>query len=119
MATPVRGVITAKFGPRQDPKTHLTKMNLGVDWAAPAGTAVVAAFDGEVVFAGENKGFGNFIKISHDNDRSTGYAQLRDFATGIDICSKVNAGHIISYVEQLGDTLDHQYHYVLYQCCNP
>ena len=59
---PVKGVITAKYGPREDPKTHQTKMNFGVDWAAPAGTPVVAALDGEVTFAGQNKDFGNFVK---------------------------------------------------------
>jgi murein DD-endopeptidase MepM/ murein hydrolase activator NlpD len=115
MATPVKGVITAKFGPREDPKTHTTKMNFGVDWAAPAGTAVVAAFDGKVIFADANKGFGNFIKIAHEGDRATGYAHLREFATGIAVGAQVKAGQTVGYVGQTGDAEEPELHFELYQ----
>jgi murein DD-endopeptidase MepM/ murein hydrolase activator NlpD len=115
MTMPVKGVITAKYGPREDPKTHQTKMNFGVDWAAPAGTPVVAALDGEVTFAGQNKDFGNFVKITHDAGRATGYAHLKEFASGIAAGTKVRAGQIIGYVGQTGDVQEPELHFEMYQ----
>ncbi|MFL5260315.1 MAG: M23 family metallopeptidase [Hyphomicrobiales bacterium] len=119
MVTPVKGVITAKYGPRPDPKTHQSSMNFGVNWAAPAGTAVVAAFDGEVVFAGENNDFGNFVKIAHGGDRATGYAYLRGFASGIAAGVKVEAGQTIGYVGDGGPGGQPELHFELYQGGRP
>ncbi len=52
MVTPVNGVMTSTFGPRKHPILNTVRIHKGVDWAAPIGTPIVAAFDGEIVFRG-------------------------------------------------------------------
>ncbi|TIW37930.1 MAG: M23 family metallopeptidase, partial [Mesorhizobium sp.] len=59
MVTPVNGVMTSTFGPRKHPILGTVRIHKGVDWAAPLGTPIAAAFDGEVVFQGDGGGYGN------------------------------------------------------------
>lgn len=66
---PARGVLTSKFGPRWG------RMHYGIDIAGPVGTPIVAAAAGTVIFAGWNAGgYGNLVKIWHDNGSVTYYA---------------------------------------------
>ena len=66
---PARGVLTSGFGPRWG------RMHQGIDIAGPVGTPVVAAAAGTVIFAGWNSGgYGNLVKIWHDNGSITYYA---------------------------------------------
>ncbi|MEN9216496.1 MAG: peptidoglycan DD-metalloendopeptidase family protein [Gloeomargarita sp. HHBFW_bins_162] len=66
---PARGVLTSGFGPRWG------RMHQGIDIAAPIGTPVVASAAGTVIFAGWNSGgYGNLVKIWHDNGSVTYYA---------------------------------------------
>lgn len=67
LVTPVDGVITSKFGMRTHPLLGTRRLHKGVDWAAPTGTPVVAAFAGRIGFAGDAKGYGNFIRVIHDS----------------------------------------------------
>ncbi len=46
MVTPVNGVMTSTFGPRKHPILGTVRIHKGVDWAAPIGTPVFAAFEG-------------------------------------------------------------------------
>jgi murein DD-endopeptidase MepM/ murein hydrolase activator NlpD len=50
--------------------------HLGVDFAAPVGTPVMAAGDGVVVFAGWEGGFGNCVRLRHANGYTTSYGHL-------------------------------------------
>ncbi|WAS04029.1 peptidoglycan DD-metalloendopeptidase family protein [Gloeomargaritales cyanobacterium VI4D9] len=66
---PARGVLTSGFGPRWG------RMHQGIDIAGPVGTPIVAAAAGTVIFAGWNSGgYGNLVKIWHDNGSVTYYA---------------------------------------------
>src|SRR5207245_8281566 len=65
---PVRGVLISGFGDR-DRERHD-----GVDLAAPEGTPVLAADHGQVLFAGEQRGYGNLILIGHERGLVTVYA---------------------------------------------
>ena len=66
---PARGVLTSGFGPRWG------RMHQGIDIAGPVGTPVVASAAGTVIFAGWNSGgYGNLVKIWHDNGSVTYYA---------------------------------------------
>lgn len=69
---PAQGVLYAKFGKRGD------AVHEGIDIAAPEGTAIVAAGDGTVLFAGEQKGYGLMIIIQHKDDLITLYATNRE-----------------------------------------
>jgi murein DD-endopeptidase MepM/ murein hydrolase activator NlpD len=65
---PLINRITSRFGPRGR-RTHT-----GVDIAAPSYHEVVAAADGEVIYAARSrKGLGNAVVLKHDNGCTTVY----------------------------------------------
>lgn len=62
-----QGVVSSGFGIRNG------AMHDGVDIAAPAGTPVLAADSGVVIFSGTLHGYGNTVIIRHDDDYATVY----------------------------------------------
>jgi murein DD-endopeptidase MepM/ murein hydrolase activator NlpD len=62
------------FGKRVDPFTGQLAMHEGIDFLADAGSQVVAAAGGVVVFAGFHPQYGYVIDIDHGNDLVTRYA---------------------------------------------
>jgi murein DD-endopeptidase MepM/ murein hydrolase activator NlpD len=69
MRWPVRGRVIAGFGASSGGKT-----NDGIDIAVPEGTAVRAAENGVVIYAGDGlKEFGNTVLIRHDDGMVTVY----------------------------------------------
>jgi murein DD-endopeptidase MepM/ murein hydrolase activator NlpD len=79
---------------RFHPILQVWKAHLGVDYAAPVGTAVRSVGDGVVEFAGKQGGFGNVVKLKHQNQTSTVYAHL----------SKINVkqGQAVSQGQNIG-----------------
>lgn len=67
---PVRGQISSSFGVRNGMK------HSGIDITAPMETPVVAAADGEVIFKGTLRGYGNILILRHSEDLATVYAHL-------------------------------------------
>jgi LysM repeat protein len=68
----------------------------GVDLDNPAGTPILAAQAGLVVFAGwDNLGLGNSVKINNCNGLSTIYGHMRDFPL-------VHAGDYVQVGQQIG-----------------
>ena len=55
MVTPVNGVMTSTFGPRKHPILDTVRIHKGVDWAAPIGTPIMAAFDGDIAYRGRRR----------------------------------------------------------------
>ncbi|WP_413989663.1 M23 family metallopeptidase [Labrys okinawensis] len=99
MVTPVSGVIAARFGPQgADNAAAGSQMNYGIDWTAPAGSPVVAAFDGQVTAIGNETGFGTVVRLSHDGGKTSMYGYLARAATGLAVGSAVKAGQVIGYV---------------------
>lgn len=97
MVTPVAGILTGRFGPQVDPATRQVTQRTGVDWVAPLGTPVVAAYAGTVSFTGADNGAG-LLKLTHADGRETWYAPLQKFAPGIAAGRQVKAGDLIGYV---------------------
>jgi murein DD-endopeptidase MepM/ murein hydrolase activator NlpD len=115
MVTPVNGVMTSTFGPRKHPILGTVRIHKGVDWAAPLGTPIAAAFDGEIVFQGDGAGYGNLVKISHGNGRETRYAHMQKFAIKAGAGAKVKAGDIIGYIGTTGLSTGPHLHFELYR----
>jgi lipoprotein NlpD len=65
---PAPGVLISGFGTRE------RDAHEGIDLAAPEGTPVFAAEDGTVLFAGQQRGYGNLVLLAHKNDLVTVYA---------------------------------------------
>ncbi|MFB9983816.1 M23 family metallopeptidase [Mesorhizobium kowhaii] len=115
MVTPVNGVMTSTFGPRKHPILGTVRIHKGVDWAAPVGTPIAAAFDGEITFQGDGGSYGNLVKISHGNGRETRYAHMQKFAIVAGVGTKVKAGDIIGYIGTTGLSTGPHLHFELYQ----
>lgn len=115
MVTPVNGVMTSTFGPRKHPILGTVRIHKGVDWAAPLGTPIAAAFDGEIVFQGDGSGYGNLVKISHGDGSETRYAHMQKFADKAGVGAKVKAGDIIGYIGTTGLSTGPHLHFELYR----
>ena len=69
-----RGWVSSRFGNRTDPITGRPVFHGGVDFAAKAGTEVVAVASGIVTWAGQREGYGDLVEISHGDGYTTRYA---------------------------------------------
>jgi len=117
LKTPIDGArLSSGFGIRKHPILGYNKMHRGVDFAAPKGTAVFAGGNGIIEFAGKNGGYGNYIKIRHNNEYKTAYAHLSGFKKGIGTGIRVNQGDVIGYVGSSGRSTGPHLHYeIIYQ----
>ncbi len=61
---------------RYHPVLKRRRPHLGIDFAAPEGTPVLASANGRVSFAGRKGGFGNLVQLRHPNGFRTGYGHL-------------------------------------------
>jgi murein DD-endopeptidase MepM/ murein hydrolase activator NlpD len=86
---------------RMHPVLHTEVAHLGIDYAAPTGTAVWAASAGVVTFKGPSGGAGNLVMIKHDGGIETAYMHLSKFAS-IKVGDKVKAKTVIGYVGSTG-----------------
>jgi murein DD-endopeptidase MepM/ murein hydrolase activator NlpD len=87
---------------RLHPILKIYRPHLGIDYAAPAGTPVVAVGDGRVIFKGWKKGYGRFIAIRHNSHYTTTYGHLSRYASRLSKGSAVKQGHVIGYVGASG-----------------
>ena len=114
MVTPVKGVMTSTFGPRLHPILKRVRIHKGVDWGAPIGTPIVAAFDGTIAYAGDGKGYGNVVRIDHGGGKATAYAHMSRFEKGVAKGVAVKAGDTIGYVGTTGLSTGPHLHFEVY-----
>ena len=117
LKTPLDGArISSNFGMRKHPISGFNKMHKGVDFAAPKGTPIYAGGNGVIEFIGRNGGYGNYIRIRHNNEYKTAYAHLASFKKGISRGVRVNQGDVIGYVGSTGNSTGPHLHYeILFQ----
>ena len=65
--------ISEEYGPRIHPTLGVEQFHNGVDFAAPKGTAIYAAYDGIVVAATYSTTMGNYVMIDHGDGLYTIY----------------------------------------------
>ena len=112
LKTPLDGArLSSNFGMRKHPISGYNKMHKGVDFAAPKGTPIYAGGNGVIEFAGNNGGYGKYIRIRHNNEYKTAYAHLSGFKKGISRGARVNQGEIIGYVGSTGNSTGPHLHY--------
>jgi murein DD-endopeptidase MepM/ murein hydrolase activator NlpD len=65
--------VSDDYGPRIHPILHVKQFHNGVDFAAPKGTAIYAAYNGIVVAATYSSTMGNYVMIDHGDGLYTIY----------------------------------------------
>ena len=112
LRTPLDGArVTSGFGMRSHPVLGYTRQHQGIDFAAPSGTPVLAAADGEVTQIGWMSGYGRVVTLQHPEDRSTRYAHLSAFAPGLKIGDRVRQGEMVGKVGRTGLATGNHLHY--------
>jgi murein DD-endopeptidase MepM/ murein hydrolase activator NlpD len=97
---------------RQHPISRTVRPHKAIDYAAPAGTPVVAIGPGRVEIAGWAPGYGNLVEIRHNGNRyASRYGHLSKIASGIREGATVNAGEVVGYVGQTGDATGPHLHF--------
>ncbi len=76
--------------------------HLGTDYAAPAGTPIMAVGDGVVTERSYTSGNGNYVRIRHNSVYETQYLHMSRFAEGIRPGRRVEQGEVIGYVGSTG-----------------
>jgi murein DD-endopeptidase MepM/ murein hydrolase activator NlpD len=112
MRTPINGArLSSGFGMRRHPILGYSRMHRGTDFAAPTGTAILAAGDGTVVRASRYGAYGNYIRIRHANGYETAYAHMSRYARGMRAGARVRQGQVIGYVGTTGRSTGPHLHY--------
>ena len=112
MKTPINGArLSSSFGMRKHPILGFNKMHRGTDFAAKAGTPIMASGSGTIMLAKWCGGGGNCVKIKHNSTYETIYAHMQAFAKGIRKGRKVKQGQIIGYVGSTGMSTGPHLHY--------
>ena len=94
-------VVTSGFSrSRLHPVLHEYRAHLGVDYRAPAGSAVVAVANGTVVAAGTSGGSGRMVHLRHANGYETQYLHLSSIA--VRSGAHVRQGELIGRVGATG-----------------
>lgn len=113
--------ISSKFSyNRMHPVHKVRRPHLGVDYAAPMGTPVVAIADGTITARyWDKKGGGNVLKIKHTNGYSSSYLHLKGYAKGIAVGKRVSQGQLIAYVGSTGTSTGAHLDFRLYKNGKP
>ncbi|WP_165667252.1 M23 family metallopeptidase [Metapseudomonas otitidis] len=107
---PVRqGYVSSPFGVRSDPLTGRLSYHKGVDFAAKAGSDVLAVGAGVVTWSGRKSGYGNLVEISHADGYRTLYAHNQ--RNLVDVGDLVQRGQAIAKVGSSGRSTGAHVHF--------
>ena len=101
--------VTSGFAMRFHPILQQWRAHLGVDYGAPAGTAVRTVGDGVVEFAGVQNGFGNVVIVKHGNNAESVYAHLSRI--DVRVGQKIEQGQHVGAVGATGWATGPHLHY--------
>ena len=110
-ARPAAGYISSGFGYRTHPIYNVVRLHAGTDLAGGCGVPIYAARGGQVVYAGWNGGYGNFILINHGDGISTGYAHIATGKTFVRYGEQVSTGTHIANVGSTGGSTGCHLHF--------
>ena len=97
-----RRISSGYTGSRRNPIIRKITAHYQIDYAAPKGTPIVSTARGTVTSAGWEGGWGNMVRIRHDNGYTTHYGHLSGFAKGIRSGSSVSQGQLVGFVGSTG-----------------
>lgn len=106
-----RRISSSYSNARLHPIHNYVRAHRGVDYAANAGTPVMATGDGVVIHAGWKGELGNLVEIRHPNGWVTRYGHLSGFGSGIRAGTRVRQSQTIGYVGMTGIATGNHLHY--------
>jgi murein DD-endopeptidase MepM/ murein hydrolase activator NlpD len=109
IAWPLRGAITSPYGSRIHPVFKTRATHTGIDIDGNKGDPVRAAADGEILYTGWLRGYGQVVIVDHGGNLTTVYAHL----SGIDTTenAKVKTGDKIGRVGSTGVATGNHLHF--------
>ncbi len=87
---------------RKHPILGIVRPHLGIDYAAPYGTAVHAAADGKVQFSGNKGDYGKIVILTHGGAFQTYYGHLQSIGRNIHPGLYVKQGDVLGKVGATG-----------------
>ncbi|MDT8862805.1 M23 family metallopeptidase [Alkalihalobacillus sp. MEB130] len=89
------------------------RFHRGIDIARPSNYNILAADNGTVTFAGSQGGYGNLVRINHNNGMETLYAHLASI--DVKVGQTVTKGQKIGVMGQTGNSTGIHLHFEVYQ----
>lgn len=99
--SPITGVTSSGFGYRVHPIEGEVRFHYGTDYAAEEGTPITAFADGQVTMTGYEKGYGNFVEITHADGWKTLYAHCSE--VNVNWWQDVKMGEVIALAGETGE----------------
>ena len=106
---PAYKYVSSEFGNRVHPTLHINLFHNGVDLAAPAGSNILAAYDGEVVSASYTGAMGNYVMLDHGDGLYTVYMHASKL--NVSQGQEVKRGDVIAYVGSTGRSTGNHLHF--------
>jgi len=104
---PTEGRLTSQFGARGG------EQHGGIDIANSLGTPIYSVADGTVVEAGPASGFGNWVRIKHDDGTITVYGHMFEYS--VQAGQRVEAGEQIAEIGNNGQSTGPHLHFEVWQ----
>jgi murein DD-endopeptidase MepM/ murein hydrolase activator NlpD len=101
-AKPSGGYVSSHFGMRVHPIYGVARLHAGIDLATPCGRPVYAARAGRVSYSGWLGTSGNFIRVTHEDGFTTGYAHLQSGSLYVQLGQTVATGQLIARIGNTG-----------------
>lgn len=103
--------VSSDYGMRLHPLARRERFHHGIDYAAPSGTPIRAAQDGQIKVMSGQKGYGHLVRMSHGHGVETVYGHLLKFMPGLKQGSVVRRGDIIGFVGSTGRSTGPHLHF--------
>ncbi len=110
---PAKGKISSEFGWRKDPFDNTDRFHAGIDIAIQKNSPVKSFMDGEVVFSGWKKGYGNLVEIKHLDGYVSKYGHNEKLL--VKKGDKVKSGAVISLSGSSGRSTGPHLHFEISQ----
>ena len=101
-ARPSGGYVSSHFGMRVHPIYGVARLHAGIDLATACGRPVYAARAGRVSYSGWLGTSGNFIRVTHEDGFTTGYAHLQSGSLYVQLGQTVATGQLIGRIGNTG-----------------
>lgn len=106
VAKPAEGAFTSGFGPRWG------TFHAGIDIANAVGTPILAVMDGTVIDSGPASGYGNWIRIQHNDGSISVYGHMETL--NVAVGELVKAGQVIAGMGNRGFSTGSHLHFEIH-----